>query len=156
MPTAEPHALAAGLSPARFMDDVNKLPPAIMTREQAEALGGRPRRARPERAFRSTLPSAIDGVLDVFDKDSSEVDEALYTDKLQAFYWRLKAYRGRRLLLTGLVMRGETGGEDLSRQRVREISRRLVEEGGFEGEFILKVDGNEGPRKGVRIEVLSR
>jgi hypothetical protein len=92
----------------------------------------------------------------VFKEDSAEVDEVLYTDKLQAFYWRLKGFQTRRLQLTGLVKFGETGGEDLSRQRVRELSQRLVEEGGFTGEFILKVDGKPGPRKGVLIEVLSR
>jgi hypothetical protein len=92
----------------------------------------------------------------VFKPDSAEVDEARYADKLQAFYWRLNAFKKRRLLLTGLVKVGETGGEELSRQRVREISRRLVEEGGFEGEFILKVDGRPGPEKGVRVETLRR
>ena len=154
---AEPHALASGLSTAGFMPDLEKLPPAIMTRSQAEALGGR--RRSPGTVFYghpTRLPSSIDGVLDVFKPDSAEVDEAAYADKLQAFYWRLTAYKNRRIQLTGLVGNSEDGGEELSRQRVREFSQRMVEEGGFEGEFILKVDGRPGKRKGVLVEVLSR
>jgi len=123
-----------------------------MTREQAEG----PQAPVSYSGGGGHLPASIDGVLDVFAFNSADVDEARYADKLQAFYWRLKRYQRRRLLLTGLLQRGETGGEALSRSRVREISRRLVEEGGFEGEFILKVDAQPGPRKGVRIEVLQR
>jgi hypothetical protein len=157
-PTAQPQvhaeapAIAAGLSRPGYLASPDLLPPAFMTREQAE--GAQPRQF--SRAGISHLPAAVDGILDVFDLNSAQVDEARYADKLQAFYWRLKGYQQRRLLLTGLVKQGETGGEALSRQRVREISRRLVEEGGFKGEFILKVTAQAGPDKGVRIEVLRR
>jgi len=154
-PTAEPKALAAGLSTARFMSNLDDLPPAMMTRDQAAALGPQ-QPSHGHHGHRTLLPSTIDGVLDVFQMNSAVVDESRYADKLEAFYWRLKAYRNRRLLLTGLIMHGEKGGEELSRQRVRELSQRLVEEGDFEGEFILKVDGNPGDRKGVLIEVLNR
>lgn len=125
-----------------------------MTRKQAGGPGPSPTSA--VKGHHGHLPSSIDGVLDVFKPGSAEVDEARYGDKLQAFYWRLKAYQQRRLLLTGLVKDGESGGENLSRERVRELSRRLVEEGGFQGEFILKVEAHAGAEKGVRIEVLGR
>jgi outer membrane protein OmpA-like peptidoglycan-associated protein len=150
---AEAPAIAAGLSRPGYLASPDLLPPAFMTREQAE--GPQPRR-RSSGGGVSSLPASIDGVLDVFAVNSAQVDEARYADKLQAFYWRLKRYQRRRLLLTGLLKVGETGGEALSRERAREISRRLVAEGGFEGEFILKVDPKPGDAKGVRIEVLQR
>jgi hypothetical protein len=149
--------LVAGLQAARFLADPNALPPAIMTRAEADARGPQlavqpsHRQQRP-----STLPASVDGILDVFKPGTAEVDEAKYGDKLQAFFWRLQRYKHRRLQLTGLVKVGEAGGENLSRERAREISRRMVEEGGFDGEFILRVDGKAGPEGGVRVQALSR
>lgn len=146
--------LGAGLRPARYLDSPALLPPAYMTREEAEAsrLG---RRSRSIPGKPRALPQRIDGVLDVFVPGSADIDPNK-ADRLQAFYWRLRAYRWHRLQLTGLVGEDEPGGEALSRARVREFSRRLVEEGAFAGEFILKVDGERGPEKGVRVEVLRR
>lgn len=153
---AETRPLVSGLQNGRFLEDPNALPPAIMTRAQADARGpARPSSPRkPSRP--STLRATVAGVIDVFKPNSAEVDEAKYGDALQAFYWRLQGYKRRRLQLTGLIKVGETGGEALSRDRAREISRRMIEEGGFEGEFILRVDGKPGEKGGVRVEVLSR
>jgi flagellar hook assembly protein FlgD len=152
----ESRPLVAGLQAGRFLADPNALPPAIMTRAEAEARGPQ----TPSLAYRGpgrpSLRVSIDGVLDVFKPSSAEVDEAKYADKLQAFYWRLQGYKHRRLQLTGLVKLGEAGGESLSRERAREISRRMIEEGGFSGEFILRVDGKPGEEGGVRVEVLKR
>ena len=154
---AETRPLLAGLQSARFLDDPSALPPAIMTRDQAAARGPRPApSARPRPSQPSTLRATVAGVLDVFKPGTAVVDEAKYGDKLQAFYWRLQSYKRRRLQLTGLIKDGENGGEALSRERAREISRRMVEEGGFDGEFILRVDGKPGAEGGVRVEILSR
>src|SRR5690606_22424580 len=104
----------------------------FMTREQAEGIQPAPRR-RGVGSGRPRLPSAIDGLLDVFLHDSAEIDPA-QADKLQAFFWRLGAFKARRILLTGLVGPDEGGSEELSRQRVRTLSQLMVDEGGFEGE----------------------
>ncbi|HTB35214.1 MAG TPA: hypothetical protein VK842_10145 [bacterium] len=149
---AEAPSIASGLSHASYLANPDLLPPAIMTREQAEG----PQAHRPSNPGGPALPSAIDGVLDVFQFNSAELDTEHAADRLQAFYWRLKGYQSRRILLTGLLKTGESGGESLSRERVRVISQRMVQEGGFQGEFILKVDPTPGPRKGVRVEVLRR
>lgn len=149
----EAGAIGAGLSRPNYLASPDLLPPVFMTREQAE--GPRPRRPVSGGPSRPRLPSTIDGVLDVFLPDSDALDPA-QADKLQAFFWRLGGFKTRRILLTGLVGEAERGGEALSRQRVRVLSRLMVEEGGFAGEFILKVDGDPGPVKGVRIEVLRR
>ena len=153
---AETRPLVSGLQNGRFLADPNALPPAIMTRAQAEARGPVRPQARRQPSRPSTLRATVAGLLDVFKPNSSEVDEAKYGDSLQAFYWRLQGYKHRRLQLTGLIKTGESGGEALSRDRAREISRRMIEEGGFEGEFILRVDGRPGEKGGVRVEVLSR
>jgi hypothetical protein len=152
---AEAAALGAGLSRSSYLDSADRLPPVFMTLDQAEgrhrakASGGDrgPRRRR--------LPASIGGVIDVFVPGSAELDLAK-ADKLQAFFWRLSGYRTRRIQLTGLVGEDEPGGEGLSRDRARAFSRWMVEDGGFNGEFILKVDGQRGPEKGVRVEVLRR
>jgi hypothetical protein len=138
------------------LEDPNALPPAIMTRAEAAARGPQMPTLAYRRPGRPSLRVSVAGVLDVFKPNSAEVDQAKHGDELQAFYWRLQSYKLRRLQLTGLVKHGESGGEELSRERAREISRRMVEEGDFEGEFILKVDGNPGVQGGVRVEVLSR
>jgi flagellar hook assembly protein FlgD len=154
IPTAVKAAagIGAGLSRANYLASPDLLPPVFMTREQAEGK----RASQPSRGGgHSHLPAAINGVLDVFMPGSAVVDPAK-ADKLQAFFWRLNAFKQRRILLTGLVGKEEGGGEELSRARVREISRLMVEEGGFQGEFILKVDGKPGELKGVRVEVLRR
>jgi hypothetical protein len=146
--------IGAGLSQANYLSSAALLPPVFMTREQAEG----PKPHRPESggpATRRRPPSTVDGVLDVFLPDSDAVDPAKEKE-LQAFFWRLSAFRQRRILLTGLVGAQEHGGEELSRQRVRELSRLMVEEGSFEGEFILKVQGVPGAQKGVKVEVLRR
>lgn len=149
----EAGGIGAGLSRPNYLASPDLLPPVFMTREQAE--GARPRQPRRGQGTRTRLPAAIDGVLDVFLESSDEIDPAK-ADRLQAFFWRLGSFRQRRIQLTGLLGPGESGSEELSRQRVRAISRMMVEEGGFQGEFILKVDGRVGPQKGVRIEVLRR
>jgi hypothetical protein len=149
---AEAPSIASGLSHASYLANPDLLPPAIMTREQAEG----PQAHRPSNPGGPALPAAIDGILDVFQFNSAELDTEHAADRLQAFYWRLKGYQSRRILLTGLLKTGETGGESLSRERVRVLSQRMVQEGGFQGEFILKVDPTPGPRKGVRVEVLRR
>ncbi len=149
---AEASAIASGLSHASYLASPDLLPPAMMTRELAEG----PQALRPCNPGGPSLPAAIDGVLDVFQFNSAQLDTEHAADRLQAFYWRLKGYQSRRILLTGLLKIGETGGEGLSRERVRVLSQRMVQEGGFQGEFILKVDPTPGPRKGVRVEVLRR
>jgi hypothetical protein len=149
----EAAGIGAGLSRANYLKSADLLPPVFMTREQAE--GPKARRRSVGTPGHHRLPASIDGVLDVFLTDSAEVDPAKARD-LQAFFWRLRAFRERRILLTGLVGSHEHGGEELSRQRVRELSRLMVEEGGFDGEFILKVNGDPGALKGVKLEVLKR
>jgi hypothetical protein len=146
-------SIGSGLARPNYMASADLLPPVYMTRDQAEGTQPAPRRTGV--GGRPRLPSAIDGVLDVFLHDSAELDPAR-ADKLQAFFWRLGGFKARRILLTGLVGPDEGGSEGLSRQRVRTLSQLMVEEGGFEGEFILKVEGRPGPQKGVRVEVLRR
>jgi hypothetical protein len=148
----EAAGIGAGLSRSNYLKSADLLPPVFMTREQAE---GPRKRSAASPGARHRPVASINGVLDVFLPDSAGIDPAKEKD-LQAFFWRLNAFRQRRILLTGLIGSKESGGEELSRQRVRELSRLMVEEGGFEGEFILKVNGERGALKGVKIEVLRR
>jgi hypothetical protein len=91
-------------------------------------------------------------VVDVFRWDSSR-EEKSQMPALDAAWQRYRGLGFKLIRLTGLVTRGENDGDTLSRARAVRMSE-LLSNKGFNGEFVVWVDGRPGEQKGVRIEAL--